>query len=44
MRPLGKPGLAPKRSNPNYTKTSYLILWEMKVFGGVKGKLDFTTP
>lgn len=27
----------------NYTKTSRLILWEMRVFWGVKGKLDFLT-
>lgn len=38
---LGEPGLPP--NTPNYTETSLLILWEMKVFGGAKGKLDFLT-
>lgn len=41
--PGGTPGLAPNRSTRNYTKTSHLILREMKVFGGVRGKLDFLT-
>lgn len=43
MRPRGAAGLPPNRCTQNYTKTSHLILWEMKVFWGVKGKFYFLT-